>query len=149
MSNFTGGNLLYIQWVYESYPAGSNDENARGSERIGTLFCRNKLVCCTCIVFWKSTTCVLLGWRLFFFLADKSNTLFLKVVPPDRGIGPIVHDYDVPVLVSDAVSHAGLMGDLTTRQIVPLIDRVKNVHQISEEVDADPDLVKSCVQNMM
>ncbi|OQV20760.1 Nitrogen permease regulator 2-like protein [Hypsibius exemplaris] len=77
-----------------------------------------------------------------------SNTLFLKVVPPDRGAGPVVHDYDVPVLLSDS-SHGGLVGDLTTRQVVPLIDGVKNVHQISEEVDADPDLVKSCIQNLM
>ncbi|GAU95545.1 hypothetical protein RvY_07145-2 [Ramazzottius varieornatus] len=79
---------------------------------------------------------------------NKSSTLFLKVVPANRNKSAAVHDFDVPILASNFTSLAALE-DLTTRQIVPLIDGVKNVHQISDEVDADPDLVKSCVQNMM
>ncbi|XP_055336078.1 GATOR complex protein NPRL2-like [Paramacrobiotus metropolitanus] len=80
---------------------------------------------------------------------NKSNTLFLKVVPPDRNSDIVVHDYDVPVLVSDMKGLIALEKDLTTKQIVPLIDGTRSVHQISDEVDADGDLVKSCVQNMM
>ncbi|GAU95544.1 hypothetical protein RvY_07145-1 [Ramazzottius varieornatus] len=79
---------------------------------------------------------------------NKSSTLFLKVVPANRNKSAAVHDFDVPILASNFTSLAALE-DLTTRQIVPLIDGVKNVHQISDEVDADPDLVKSCVQNMI
>lgn len=71
------------------------------------------------------------------------------MVPPEQNCGTVVHDYDVPVLTANPSSLGALKADLTTRQIIPLMDGNRNIHQISEAVDADGDLVKSCMQNLM
>jgi len=93
--------------------------------------------------------------EVYFQLNDKHNaivqvgryTLNLKVVPnkPDP---PPIHDWSVPVLLIDS-SLGKEEWDLTTKEILPLIDGKNYVKRIACLSRVKADLVKACIQNLV
>lgn len=69
---------------------------------------------------------------------------------------PLVHDYNVPLLVIAAPDRAAAVDhgsdsrwDLTTQQILPFITGVHHVARIAADADVEMNLVKAAVQNLV
>lgn len=92
---------------------------------------------------------------VYFQLNDKHNAIVqigsymlnLKVVP-NKSDPPPVHDWSVPVLLIDR--NLGKEDwDLTTKEVLPLIDGKNFVKRIASLSRVKTDLVKACIQNLV
>ncbi|PVF95390.1 NPR2-domain-containing protein [Serendipita vermifera] len=79
---------------------------------------------------------------------DQYNSIELRIFPryPNP---PAVHSWDVPVPLIDLASRMEPNWDLTMRKISPFIDGVDHVKKIAQKAEADLDLVKECVRQVM
>lgn len=79
---------------------------------------------------------------------DEDNTLNVKLFPtyPDP---PPVHAYQVPLSIVDLEALTDVNWDLTMLQILPFIDGVNSVKQISLRADADYKLVRKAIAHLL
>lgn len=79
---------------------------------------------------------------------DESNTINMKlfpIFPPPPDIKP----YDVPISTVDLEPMIDANWDPTMEKIIPYINGVNSIRQISEIADAKYTLVKKCIQHLM
>lgn len=79
---------------------------------------------------------------------DEDNTLNIKLFPtyPDP---PPVHAYRVPLSIVDLEALTDVNWDLTMLRILPFIDGVNSVKQISLRADADYKLVRKAIAHLL
>ncbi|TPX34678.1 hypothetical protein SmJEL517_g02766 [Synchytrium microbalum] len=83
-----------------------------------------------------------------------ANTIDLKLFPryPEP---PVIHDYEVPVLIIDLVKimeyekSRDTYWDLTLQKVIPRIDGVSHVRRIADLADVAIDLVRLSVQHLL
>ena len=76
---------------------------------------------------------------------DNANILVIELfhIP----IHPnIIHDYDVPMLLLDKISIAGLPWDITIQHLLSFINNEHHVKTIAKNADMDIDCVRRCLQ---
>lgn len=79
---------------------------------------------------------------------DESNTINIKlfpIFPPPPDIKP----YDVPISTVNLESMTDANWDPTMEKIIPYMNGVNSIRQISELADAKYTLVKKCIQHLM
>lgn len=79
---------------------------------------------------------------------DEDNTLNIKLFPtyPDP---PPVHAYQVPLSIVDLEALTDANWDLTMLRILPFVDGVNSVKQISLRADADYKLVRKAIAHLL
>lgn len=79
---------------------------------------------------------------------DKYNSIELRIFPhyPNP---PKVNSWDVPVPLIDIANRIEPNWDLTMRKVVPFINGVDHVKKIAQKAEADIDLVKECMAQVM
>ncbi|CAK8689336.1 unnamed protein product [Clavelina lepadiformis] len=78
---------------------------------------------------------------------NKSTTIYLKVFPPCIS-PPDVYDHHVPILTISKDDFDLEEWDLTTQLVLPFIDGFRHVKKIAMLADADPNLIRICIQNL-
>ncbi|KAG8774355.1 Nitrogen permease regulator 2 [Serendipita sp. 397] len=79
---------------------------------------------------------------------DRYNSIELRIFPhyPNP---PIINSWDVPVPLIDITKRVEPNWDLTMRKVVPFINGVDHVKKIAQKAEADIDLVKECMAQVM
>ncbi|XP_014254393.1 GATOR complex protein NPRL2 [Cimex lectularius] len=81
-------------------------------------------------------------------VTEGNSTTNLKVIKirPDP---PPVLDHQVPVFIESLEAFQCEQWDLTTQQVLPLIDGINHVSKIAAQADVENNLVKTCLQNLV
>ena len=79
---------------------------------------------------------------------DKYNSIELRIFPHYPS-PPKVNSWDVPVPLIDIANRVEPNWDLTMRKVVPYINGVDHVKKIAQKAEADIDLVKECMAQVM
>ena len=80
-------------------------------------------------------------------LADSSNTINLKLFPTRPPPAP-VYAWHVPLSTVDLTSIAS-SSDLTLTRIIPHIDGIASVYQVSQLADTDLGLTRKAIQHLL
>jgi nitrogen permease regulator 2-like protein len=79
---------------------------------------------------------------------DQANLLALKLyrqpVPP-----PLIHDYDVPILLVDHARLENIPWDITAHRILPYINGRSCVRKIAMEAEVDLQSAKRCLRVLL
>ncbi|XP_059489456.1 GATOR complex protein NPRL2 [Neocloeon triangulifer] len=81
-------------------------------------------------------------------ITEGTTNMHLKVVKVAAD-PPAILDHQVPIFTVNEQNFKKEMWDLTTQQVLPLINGFNHVAKIAAEADVESNLVKACVQNLV